>query len=279
MNGSPENPVAVLDSITHVGEQHRNRVLIAGSHGGDFCAWCATRAVLRAVILNDAGVGLEQAGIHGLTLLQQVGMPAATVGNFSARIGDGRDMMERGTISFYNAQAQALGVTTGMPAAEAASRMARAAPFLGSLPLHRESRHLLSANNGQGLRVIGLDSNSLVQPGDEGNIVVTGSHGALLGGHRASAIRQNVRVATYNDAGGGIDDAGFSRLPELDRRGIPALTVSHDSAQIGSALSSWRTGIVTRVNTMGLDLGMRTGMRLPEALSHVGPLAASKSNK
>src|SRR6478735_12780320 len=56
----------VLDSITKLTPDDAGRVVIAGSHGGRYAAYCAARGNVLAVILNDAGVGWEQAGIAGL---------------------------------------------------------------------------------------------------------------------------------------------------------------------------------------------------------------------
>lgn len=262
----PAGAVAVLDSITHATEAHRGKVLIAGSHGGDYCGWYAVHAGLRAVVLHDAGVGLEQAGIRSLSRLERAGMPAATVSYLSARIGDGWDMAGRGVVSFCNDRARALDVAAGMPAALAARLLAAAGDFDGTTSPRHEARQLLASDNGHGLEVVGLDSNSLVNSGDAGRIVVTGSHGGLLGGRVASAIGKPVRAAAYNDAGGGIDGAGYSRLPALDARGIPAMTVHHYSARIGEARSSWETGVVSRANAAAALLGVRPGMTLQDAV-------------
>lgn len=51
----------VLDSITKLAPEDAGRVVIAGSHGGSYAAYCAARGRVRAVVLNDAGVGWEQA--------------------------------------------------------------------------------------------------------------------------------------------------------------------------------------------------------------------------
>lgn len=266
-----ETPIAVLDSITQATESQRGTVLVAGSHCGGFCGWYAVRAGLHGAILNDAGVGLDQAGILGLDWMQRAGMPAAAVSHLSARIGDGRDMMNRGTISFCNATAGSLGVTPGMPAAQAARMMAAATVTpQHTHEAHAETRRLLVHDNGHGIEIVGLDSNSLVRPDDVRRIVVTGSHGGLLGGRAASAIRVAARAAAYNDAGGGIDGAGYSRLPALDAMGIPAVTVHHDSARIGDARSSWETGVVSRVNALAGGLGIREGMALREAMLRIG---------
>jgi len=53
-----------------------------------------------------------------------------------------------------------------------------------------------------------LDSASLVTPEHWDAIVLTGSHGGLLGGKPETALKYNVRAAFYNDAGIGIDEAG-----------------------------------------------------------------------
>ena len=54
-------------------------------------------------------------------------------------------------------------------------------------PAYAEARFVLRDNPAEP-RVWGLDSNSLVRPEDAGAILVTGSHGGLLGGRPESAI-------------------------------------------------------------------------------------------
>ncbi len=261
--------VWVLDSITQLEDKHYNQVVIAGSHGGLYCGWYAAQKGLRGVILHDAGVGLEHAGISCLTLLNQAGIAGATVNYKTARIGDGNDLLSRGKISFCNTIGSTLGIELNMPVAFAAQRFRLATRSIETVQLQHESRVQLSADNGQGIEVIGIDSNSLVCAQDANNIVITGSHGALLGGKSASAIKVSVLGAVYNDAGGGIDDSGYSRLPALDARGIPAMTVHHTSARIGDANSTWKTGILSRANAVAANLGICIGMSVPEAVSHI----------
>jgi len=109
-----------------------------------------------------------------------------------------------------------------------------------------------------------LDSASLVLPEHGQAIVVTGSHGGLLGGKPETALKYDVRGALYNDAGIGIDEAGVSRLPALDARGIPAGTVSAASARIGDARSTYEDGIISRVNARSAALGLREGITAKE---------------
>ena len=59
----------------------------------------AAKLRVGAAIFNDAGVGRDDAGIAGLDYLEALGIPAAAVGNDTARIGDGSDMMARGVIT------------------------------------------------------------------------------------------------------------------------------------------------------------------------------------
>jgi len=118
--------------------------------------------------------------------------------------------------------------------------------------------------------VIGLDSIGLVLPDDAGAILVIGSHGALHGGDPASALEVAARAAFFHDAGGGKDGAGYSRLPVLAARGVPAATVDHRTARIGDAHSLWATGVLSQVNAPMLRAGAMIGMRVQDAVRLAG---------
>src|SRR5207237_8593873 len=105
-----------------------------------------------------------------------------------------------------------------------------------------------------------LDATSPVQPDDAGHIVLVGSHGALLGGRPETAVKVDVFGAVFNDADRGIDDAGVSRLPALDARGIAGATVSAWSARIGDGLSTYRDGFVSAVNATAAAHGAEIGI-------------------
>ena len=66
--------------------------------------------------------------------------------------------------------------------------------------------------------------------------------------------------------GGGIVDAGISRLPALDTRGIAGITVSAASARIGDAASVWADGIISHANATAQRLGARAGEPLKPRL-------------
>src|SRR5205807_3588577 len=114
MSPSPA-PIVVADSITRVdAAEAEGAVVVNASHGGIYAAYLAAKLGAAAAIFNDAGVGRERAGIGGLDYLQKLGVPAATVGHATARIGDGADMLARGIISHANPLAMTLGVRPGM---------------------------------------------------------------------------------------------------------------------------------------------------------------------
>jgi hypothetical protein len=105
-----------------------------------------------------------------------------------------------------------------------------------------------------------------VQPEDAGAIVVTASHGALIGGDPRKALQVDGFAGVYNDAGGGADGCGTSRLPALEARGIAALTVAAASARIGDARSTYEDGIVSAVNARAKALGADVGAPLQPLL-------------
>jgi hypothetical protein len=102
-----------------------------------------------------------------------------------------------------------------------------------------------------------------VKESDNGSIVVTGSHGGLLGGKPETAIRIDALAAVYNDAGVGMDNAGISRLEPLDARGIAAVTVDAKTARIGDARSTWETGKISHANQLAKTYGAERGMPVP----------------
>ncbi|HEX6980915.1 MAG TPA: hypothetical protein VF342_16615 [Alphaproteobacteria bacterium] len=255
--------IIVVDSVTTLDGNHRDAVLVAGSHGGVIAAYLAAKAGARAAILNDAGVGLDGAGIAGLPYLAAIGMAAATVGHMSARIGDGADALARGIISHANEIAVRIGVHPGQKCAEAAARLRAGPRPHAPPPAYAEARFVLRAH-ADGPQVWGLDSVGKVLPEDRGRILVIGSHGGLHGGRPETALPVEARAAVFNDAGGGADDAGLTRLPVLDARGMPAATVACMSARIGDARSMWETGILSHVNEAARTLGARPGQAVQE---------------
>lgn len=262
-------PVLTAQSVTELGAEVRGAVLVAGSHGGVIAAYLGAASGAHALILNDAGVGMENAGIAGLAWLDGIGMAAATVSHMSARIGDGADSLARGRITHANKAARSAGVEPGMSARQAAQRLCGASAAHAASPAYADGRWKIGAQGRYELWA--LDSVGKLVPEDAGRILLIGSHGGLHGGRPDSALDcagrpVAARAAAFNDAGVGIDEIGITRLPELARRGVPAVTVSHDTARIGDGRSMLH-GLISHVNTPSEALGARRGMRLRDWIS------------
>jgi len=116
--------IVIADSATSVSEDNKNDIVVDGSHCG---ANIAPDYVLpkgaRGMIGNDAGIGLESAGVASLKILEEHGIPAAAVAAMSAEIGVGQSTYNEGVISAVNEVAKKMGVTVGMSAKEAADKM------------------------------------------------------------------------------------------------------------------------------------------------------------
>lgn len=255
--------ILTADSVTELDARHRGAVLVAGSHGGRIAAYYASRAGVHAVILNDAGIGKDEAGVAGLAALEGVGMAAAAADSATARIGDGADTLARGIVSRANALAAACGVVPGMPVRDAAVRLTRAPAPRGALASPGEGRFEVRPG------IWALDSVGLALPEDAGRVLVFGSHGALHGGRVDSAIPVAARAAAFHDAGAREED--MTRLPVLAARGIPAVTVGTASARIGEARSMWQSGAISYVNAPAAALGARAGQALAQFLGQAFP--------
>ena len=255
----PAKPI-VLDSVTHLKPEHRGHPSYCASHGGLYSGYYAAKQGTGGIIFNDAGIGRDQAGIAGVKLLDDLQVPAAAISHQSARIGDGADRLARGILSTVNATARALGLHEGMPCAAALDILCRADLLASPPPPQQVEARFVDVTAGRdGVDVIVTDSNSLVEPGDAGHIFVTASHGGLLGGRPETAVKYPVFAAVYCDADRGADDAGLSRLPALDDRGIAGACVSAFSARIGDGRSVYRDGIISAVNETAAGYGSALG--------------------
>jgi hypothetical protein len=253
--------IVLADTATKLGPNAEGGVIVTGSHGGTYAAYLTLKAHPRAVIHNDAGIGRDSAGIAVLAMAEALGVAAATVSHASCRIADTADMMARGVISRANPAALALGVTPGMACREAALRLLAASATRRDPEPVAEARRVLT-EPGWRRRIVLIDSASLIAPEDAGQILVTGSHGALVGGSPAMALRVDGFAAVFSDAGVGADDAGITRLPALDQRGIAGLTVSAASCRIGDAASIYADGVISHANAAARRLDAVPGEAL-----------------
>lgn len=244
----------LADSATDLDAGWAGAIVVCGSHGGRYPAALAARLGVRAIAFNDAGVGLDGAGVAGLALLDEHAIPAVAFGHMTARIGDAADALARGRLTHVNDAARRLGCAPGMAVRDAVERLAQAPPARPAHVEAGEARHLVREG------VWALDSASLVGPSDAGTVVLTGSHAGLIGSDPARALKADARAAVFNDAGGGVDGAGLTRLLALDARGIPAVAVAAATARIGDGRSTYADGVLSAVNETARALGAVAGM-------------------
>ena len=251
-------------------------MLVAGSHGGVIAAYFGATAGAHALILNDAGLGKDRAGIAGLFYLEAIGMAAAAVDCRSARIGDGADMLARGVISHANAYAALCGVVAGLSCRDAAERMRGAPAPRSGPPPYAEGRWRVAPGPPE---VWALDSIGKLDAADAGRILIIGSHGALHGGRPESALPVDAAAAVFNDAGLGADRIGVSRLPVLSARGMPAAAVDCMSARIGDGRSMWDAGVLSQVNAAAAAIGAVRGMSVQAFAARASEALTAAQNR
>lgn len=258
--------IMTVPSCSACRESHHGHVVVSGSYGGRYNAYNASKWRVRGVVMNDAGVGKDDAGIVGLEFLDRIGVAAATADARTCHIGDGDHMLAHGVISHVNAAAAALGCRVGQSVGDCAEAM-RAAALPTQLPsaITEGNRHILRDEPGSP-RLVCADSIGMIVPEDAGQIVVTASHGAVATGRPDTAVAADVLACFFSDGGpgGGMDGAGIARLAPLDARGIPAAAVSADSAPIGDARALYHDGVMSHVNQAAAKRGARAGMALKE---------------
>jgi hypothetical protein len=257
--------IVTVDSATALKDQARGHVVVAGSQGSPLPANLVARAGAIACVLHDAGIGKDEAGVSALPYCDGLGMAAATVDYKSARISDSKDMMARGVVSRVNALAAKLGAQPGMKCSEVAELLTRApTPKTVPAPYDEDKARFLALTGASGRKVWALDSNSHLRDDDAGHVVLTGSHGGLVGGRPESALRVKAYGAVFNDAGICPDGSSTSRLPVLDDWGIAAALVSAASARISDGRSTYEDGVLSMVNERAKAAGGRVGMAARE---------------
>lgn len=257
--------IQLVDSINYLQSEHRGKVILSGSHGGLYSAYKALSVGVTGLVLNDAGGGLQGAGLESLSYGDEVGLPVALVAHTTARIGDAADMLARGKIAAINGRAKQAGVVIGQACERALAILCQANVAVASQPVYQVAEYRTEIAVGT-QHIVCVDSASLVCPHDHGGVIVTGSHGGLIGGASNKAFNVRARFAAFNDAGVGIDDAGIGRLEPLNTLGIAAATVSHKTARIGHAISTYEEGEISYLNEAARQLGMQVGMPLKAAI-------------
>ncbi len=260
----------VVDSATRLGPDALDAVVVCGSHGGLYPAWLAAQAGVRAIVLNDAGVGRHQAGLAGVRWLGALGIAACAIDYRSARIGDGADTLASGIVTMTNEIAAQHGCLPGHTCRQVVRCLLQESEPAPRVDVPSMGEFRSRVGNTGHREVWAMDSVALVDDTDRRRIVVTGSHGGLLGGAADDGVLAvDVFAGFFNDAGGGKEEAGFARLPTLDARGIAAATVSAYSARIGDGRSTYDTGVLSRVNDVARRLELKEGMSVRDAVARL----------
>jgi hypothetical protein len=256
--------IMTVASCSFVRDEHRSHVVVSGSYGGRYNAFNAAKWGVRGVVMNDAGIGKDNAGICGLDFLDQINLAAATADAQTCHIGDGEHMLAHGIISHVNRAAIALGCAPGQSVRDCAERMRKGTvPTTAPPSITEGARFVIREEPGEP-RLICADSVGMLKPDDAGQIAITASHGALSGGRPDNAIPPGIYGVFFSDAGVGMDGAGIARLADLDQKGVVAGATSAESAPIGDSRALYRDGILSHVNGAAARLGGRVGMPLKE---------------
>jgi hypothetical protein len=275
MSAANENvKIMTVASCSFVREEHRSHVVVSGSYGGRYNAFNAAKWGVRGVIMNDAGIGKDDAGIVGLEFLDRIDMAAATADANTCHIGDGDHMLAHGIISHVNRTATALGCAPAQTVRDCAERMRMAVPPVTVPPAITDGARYVVRDIPGEPRVICADSIGMLEPGDGGQIAITASHGALSGGRPDNTVPLDIYAVFFSDGGVGMDGAGIARLADLDAKGIIAAATSADSAPIGDSRALYHDGILSHVNGPALRAGASVGMRLTDFVDVL--LAAAK---
>jgi len=269
---SPRGRIVAMDSVGHV--DHRNDVsdvLICGSHG----APCATQLLVwcrpRGVFIHDAGIGLAEGGVQGLKLHDEYWIPGAAVDGMSARISDGRDMYENGTVSRANHAAVLMGVESGMAIREAAQIL-----LDHNTAFRAPARRQIKVYSGEFGSVFALDTVKYADARIAGGVLCMGSHAARAMADYVEEMNYRLAGVITNDAGPSKDQSGIAGLAQLDRIAMPAAAVGCATARVGDARSTYFDGRIAALNQTAASIGVTVGEPASSAAQRMLRHAASQ---
>ncbi len=259
--------ILTADSMTYFDERATGSdVIISGSYAaGPTFAW-ALKVGAKAGIAHAAGVGKDGAGISGLALAQEHGVPAAACETMSARLADGASVYA-GSVGHVNESARRLGVEEGQPVAEAARLLLAGPPGnpvdAGGGITDSEIHTLEETPEGTVYASWGIPVLRSIKEPRPNDVFVQASHCGLTLSTYVIPLRLKGVIA--NDAGRGMDDSGIASFAPLAEAGIAAAAVGAMTARIGDVMSTWNDGVISVVNAVAEARGVRIGMSAKEA--------------
>ena len=276
--------VLLLDSLGDLNADNASPILVCASHCGDNGTFARKLKICRvkAVFLNNAGIGKNQAGISGLPHYAAEGILACAVNHNSAEIGIARDTWESGIISHTNTLAGEAGIQPGESVQEAVARIIK---IIDKTSLIQKNTNSESTNNKKeensnkvdlkkqtqtqmdGVSITVTDSITFLNESNAGDIVVCGSHGGVSAGHYAQ--KHHLKAVFFNDAGIGKNNAGIKSLESLSEAGILACTVDCMSAEIFNGQDILDNGIITVCNQLAKTRNIKEKMTVKEAIKYI----------
>lgn len=273
--------VILLDSLGDLQPDNVSPILVCASHCGDNGTFARKlkNCHVKAVFLNNAGIGKNQAGISGLVHYEAENILACAVDCNSAEIGVARDTWESGIISHTNAHAHDAGVQIGDSVQEAIAKIINLIKRPSSNHINKNIESIViekEESTGKvvlkkqiqtqidGVSITVTDSITFLNGNNAGDIVVCGSHGGVSAGHYAQ--KHSLKAVFFNDAGIGKNNAGIKSLDALNDAGIIACTVDCMSAEIFNGQDTLDNGIITVCNQLAKARNIREMMTVKEAL-------------
>ena len=257
--------IIVTDSASYLDARIGAKdVVIASSYAGATIVSLALGAGFKALILHDAGVGKDRAGISGLPFGDKYGVPIAAVAAATATLSNGNSVLQ-GTISHANDAASKLGVHPGQTAREAAQLLLKAEAGRKIEAVADIDNKLYEMEKTANGRILACWT--LLYQGDNrypNDVFALATHSARVAAEHA--FRWNVKGWIANDAGPGKNNSGISGLAICGEKGMPAASVAAMSARIGDALSTYNEGIISAMNEPAKSRGIVIGMTAKEAL-------------
>ncbi len=273
--------IVLLDSLGDLQPDNASPILVCGSHcgGNRNLAREVKNCHVKAVFLNNAGVGKNQAGIRGLTHYEAEHILACAVDHNSAEIGIACDTWESGIISHTSKQAEAVGIQIGDSVKEAVAKIIKMIDLPSSNQKNKNFLSLIDEKEENsskvdlkkqiqtqidGVSITVTDSITFLNENNAGDIVVCGSHGGISAGHYAQ--KHHVKAVFFNDAGIGKNQAGIKSLESLSDAGILACTVDCMSAEIFNGQDTLDNGIITVCNQLAKSSNIKEKMTVKEVL-------------
>jgi hypothetical protein len=131
--------------------------------------------------------------------------------------------------------------------------------------LDREADHpqTVVAESGRG-RILAMDSARFIDGRNTGrDVCIPASYLGVMPARLLAPARP--RAVIGHDACIGKDAAGIAGLPYLEALGIPAATADGMSAELGNGVDLYESGVISRLNDLAYQCGVRMGMPVREA--------------